>query len=106
MFRKGRGAFPSGFLRTGVTERMLALLPRGLREPCSRHQTPIPSWLAGLERDVHLVKTEEVFLPRSIASHPLVPVQYISSKIRTVRLRQMLGPLHESDASEGQKGGA
>ena len=39
MFRKGRGAFPAGFLRTGVTERMLALLPRGLRAPCSRHET-------------------------------------------------------------------
>jgi hypothetical protein len=81
MIRKGRGAFSSGFLRTGVTERMLALLARGLREPCSGHQT---AFLAGLERDVHLVKAEEVFFPRGIAGHLLVAVEHIGGKAETV----------------------
>src|SRR5258708_35568074 len=85
MFRKGRGAFPAGFLRTGVTERMLAPLPGGLREPCSGHETALPAQVtgagvSGAECDVHLVKTEEVFLSRSVAGYPLVAIQYIDGK--------------------------
>jgi hypothetical protein len=50
-----------------------------------------------------LVKTEEVFLSRSIAGYPPVAIQYINGKVETVGFRQMLGPLTKVTLPKARK---